>query len=168
MIKQAYNKNQRQSTPVKYVGVSVTQTDMERLSTLTEAECTQCLPITEGTRVKVLRVIDGDTLMLGMIRDAHTVKIGCRIIGIDTPEMHSRNAHEKQMALRAKQILESVAMGKLATVCKVGHDKFGRGLSDLRIDDGPASVSAFMLAQGSDLVHTYDGGTKVSWAAPEE
>lgn len=132
------------------------------LSAVTEAECEPCLPVGEGQRAKVVRVIDGDSLIVAFERDGRFVRMALRVQGIDCPELHSRNVYEKRMALAAKNRLRDAVEGRVVTLFNIGVEKFGRILSDLCVPEGPGSVSHYML-QAPSMCHAYKGEAKQSW-----
>ena len=137
----------------------------EKLQTLTEQTCAKCLPAEDDAKVKVLRCIDGDTIVVGFFRQDEPLKISARITGIDTPEIHSTDLIEKRMATAAKARLEKVALGKIATLKHVETEKYGRLLCDLEIEG--ISVREYMLEDRS-ITHEYFGDTKEKWTFTQE
>lgn len=124
------------------------------------------VPLARGDEVYVVKVYDGDTVTLAWNHRGAPVKLSTRILGIDTPELRSSNAKEKEMALCAKQALSDLCLGKWVTVASDAHmDKYGRLLTDLRLPDG-RSVATHMLALG-DICRAYDGGTRQPWFTEE-
>ena len=116
-------------------------------------------------RVKILKVVDGDTVDVDIdlgfgvwLRDERV-----RIMGIDTPESRTRDKVEKVFGLAAKARLKQL-LGKSAIlktqVDKSGEDmkgKFGRILGDFSCEDG-ASVARLLIDEGH-AVH-YRGQSK--------
>ena len=100
-------------------------------------------------RVKILRVVDGDTvdvdIDLGFGVWMHKERV--RMMGIDTPESRTRDSVEKQFGLASKDKLKSLlpigSMQILKTeIDKSGEDakgKFGRILGDFLIEGKRAS-----------------------------
>jgi len=116
-------------------------------------------------RVKVLRVVDGDTvdvdIDLGFGIWIHNERV--RIMGIDTPESRTKDAVEKLFGLAAKKRLEEL-LGEYSVlrtqVAKDGTDmkgKFGRVLGDF-IDDGGRFITKIMMEEGHCV--PYYGGAK--------
>lgn len=106
-------------------------------------------------RVKVLKVVDGDTvdvdIDLGFGVWLRNERV--RIMGIDTPESRTANEAEKLFGLAAKHRLEEL-LGEYSVlrtqVAKDGTDmkgKFGRILGDF-IDDGGQFVSRVLTEEG--------------------
>jgi micrococcal nuclease len=118
------------------------------------------------TKAIVLDVYDGDTVTLGFPLKGELVTFKGRLMGIDTPEMRSKDQHEKALALKAKNILVNLVLGKEVHVLFAGNDKFGgRALVHLYTEKWQ-SVSQYML--NSAPCQAYDGGTKKSWSEYKE
>ena len=116
-------------------------------------------------RVKVLRVVDGDTvdvdidLGFGVVLSDERV----RIMGIDTPESRTRDKVEKVFGLASKNRLKSL-IGKTAIlktqINKDGEDmkgKFGRVLGDFVTEDGRMATDV-LIEEGHCV--PYFGGSK--------
>jgi endonuclease YncB( thermonuclease family) len=104
---------------------------------------------TDGTQDNVFvveRVIDGDTIEL-----SNGKKV--RYIGIDTPEMTSKNS--QCYAQKAKEKNEELVLGKKVTLEKdvSETDKYGRLLRYVYIND--LFVNEYMVAEGYAKVTTY-------------
>jgi micrococcal nuclease len=113
-------------------------------------------------RAKVESVYDGDTLTatldLGM---SITRKCSCRLAGIDTPEVNSRVAAEKQAALLARSRLQELTLNKQVILESIEKpDKYGRLLVRIWTLDG-VCVNDALLSE--NLARPYDGGAKTSW-----
>jgi len=116
-------------------------------------------------RVKILKVIDGDTvdvdidLGFGVVLSDERV----RIMGIDTPESRTRDKVEKKFGLASKARLKSLLgkTGILKTqINKNGEDmkgKFGRILGDFVAEDG-RMVTEILVEEGHAVA--YFGGSK--------
>jgi len=116
-------------------------------------------------RVKVLKVVDGDTvdvdidLGFGVVLSDERV----RIMGIDTPESRTRDKVEKVFGLASKKRLKEL-LGKTAIlktqINKNGEDmkgKFGRILGDFVSVDG-RMVTDVLVEEGHAVA--YFGGSK--------
>jgi micrococcal nuclease len=115
--------------------------------------------------VKVLRVVDGDTVDVDIdlgfniwLKDERV-----RIMGIDTPESRTSDKVEKLFGLAAKnrlyELLEKDAR-LITTEDKSGEDmkgKFGRILGDFRAADGRL-VTEILIEEGHCV--PYFGGSK--------
>jgi micrococcal nuclease len=124
-------------------------------------------------RVKVLRVVDGDTvdvdieLGFGVVLANERV----RIMGIDTPESRTSDDVEKLFGLasknRLKDLLGEVAILK-TQISKDGEDmkgKFGRILGDFVAPDG-RMITEIMIEEGHCV--PYFGGSKGDTQAAHE
>ncbi len=131
---------------------------------ITFESCKDFCPLSENQKVKVVKVIDGDTLWVSWKYDSDYVKYKLRIRNIDTPEMKSKNTEERLMAQNAKQILSEKCLNQEINVYDVSLDKYGRVLADFSTFDLP-SMSEFMLTK-SDICHAYKGGKKEVWVFP--
>lgn len=82
-------------------------------------------------KAKVLRVIDGDTLVidLDMGFETHTIK-RVRLLGVDTPERGQINYNE------AKAFATGTVLGKDVYVQTYKADSFGRYLADVWYREG--------------------------------
>jgi len=114
--------------------------------------------------VKVLKVIDGDTvdvdinLGFGIVLTDERV----RIMGIDTPESRTSDKVEKVFGLaakaRLKELLDEEAI-LITTEDKHGEDmkgKFGRVLGDFRV--GGKTVTQILIEEGHGVA--YNGESK--------
>lgn len=123
-------------------------------------------------RVKVLKIVDGDTvdvdidLGFGIVLKDERV----RLMGIDTPESRTRDKVEKQFGLAAKNRVKQLLSGKSGPILKTqinkkGEDmkgKFGRILGDFDVycptTDGWRPVTIVMAEEGHCV--PYFGGSK--------
>nr|CAD6429857.1 nuclease [Rhizobium sp. Q54] len=117
---------------------------------------------------KVLRVIDGDTLLVeARPWPQQKVEVYVRIRGIDTPELRSSCLSERQTGAAAKASLER--MTSAAPTVHLSHisgDKyFGRVVADVTLPDGARPADHLLLA---GLAVGYDGGrkSKISCTSP--
>jgi len=133
------------------------------LFTLTEDKCIEALPVSCEAVVKVLRVIDGDTIKIGFFCDGIAQKISVRCVGYNAPEMNSRDPVEKTYALESKLKLQQLCEGKLITLKTVTPDKYGgRVLADASCGDEVPSICDYML-QFPNLARIYTGHKKKEW-----
>jgi endonuclease YncB( thermonuclease family) len=131
------------------------------MESLTEQQCQEFRPLAERRVVKVVRVLDGDTVMIGWIVNGIPYKSSVRLYGINAAEVHTKDLLEKQVGLEMKAELEKVVLNKLVTLYDVGKDKFGRILSKIRVGDNIQDVSEYMLQFRG--VKAYFGDKKTAW-----
>ncbi len=115
---------------------------------------------------KLLRVIDGDTVVLDIdLGFDVSIRQTVRLFGINAPEIHAKDPTEKMMGIRARDRLSEIlghGTTKLRVVTVKGNDKYGRYLADIFVSTLEASsfsVSDTLIAE--NLVFVYDGKTKV-------
>lgn len=115
-------------------------------------------------RAHVLSVYDGDTITvmldLGM---SITRKASCRLVGIDTPEIRTKVAGEKEAAYKARDRVRELILDKQVTIQSMSKpDKYGRLLVRIWTEDGQC-INDLLISEGHAIV--YDGGKKISWAS---
>ena len=114
------------------------------------------------TDVKVLDVYDGDTITVAGDVQGVYFRFVIRILGIDTPEIRTANAQEKQAGIQARNCLESLIADQIIRVSNITPDKYGgRFLAHVMYND--IDVAQYMIRQGHALA--YDGGKKVEYNA---
>jgi micrococcal nuclease len=120
---------------------------------------------------KCTNVYDGDTITIAFkltcdkTKNANVYRHNVRLLGIDCPEMKSKNPIEKQVANLAKTKMEELVLNKIIKLENVGMEKYGRILANVKI------ISDATLPKGDtiDVNHAmldarlavpYDGKTK--------
>jgi micrococcal nuclease len=84
-------------------------------------------------KATVVRILDGDTVEL-MIHLGFTIvwKSSCRLYGINTPELNSKDPLVRAKALEAKQyLIDRLPAGSIVYVTSRELDKYGRPLADV-------------------------------------
>ena len=111
---------------------------------------------------KVLRVIDGDTIVLrAHVWLGQTIETIVRIRGIDTPEIKGKCEFERQKAEEAKNFLEKMTDGKNIFLEQISYDKYGgRVVATIKTKDDK-DLAAEMINKG--LAREYHGKTKQVW-----
>jgi micrococcal nuclease len=120
------------------------------------------------TFAKCVYVYDGDTvhIIFKMPNGNECYKWVIRLIGIDTPEMKSKNANEKKKANEARDYLRGLILNKLIIVECLEFDKYGRLLGNLFLEGDSISLSQKMITAG--FAKAYDGGHKDGWVELDE
>ena len=119
--------------------------------------------VPEITSGKIVRVYDGDTVTIAtrISVDGKEIpkifRFNVRLLGIDTPELRTKNAMEKALAIKARDALNAYIMNKTVTLQSVSYDKYGRILADVITSDR-VNISDWMISNGYAV--KYDGGTK--------
>jgi endonuclease YncB( thermonuclease family) len=87
-------------------------------------------------RAKVCKVYDGDTCTcIFEYSDNKLYKFSVRLSEIDTPEIKSQNADEREKAVKARDYLRSRILDKIVSLECDGFDKYGRILGKIYIED---------------------------------
>jgi micrococcal nuclease len=112
------------------------------------------------THAKCVHVYDGDTVhvVFKMPNSNECYKWIIRLIGIDTPEIKSKNANEKNAAIIARDFLKGQILDKIIIIECLDFDKYGRLLGELYIEGNETSLSKQLIEKG--YAKAYDGGTK--------
>lgn len=129
---------------------------------LSYEECTVFVPKIETA--KCVKVYDGDTFHIGTIIPPPygATRFCCRLLGVDTPELRSKDNAEKALAREARDIVRSEILHKVVSIRISGHDKYGRLLARIKTEDG-SDLSQKLI--DDKVAVKYDGGRKkkVDW-----
>lgn len=115
---------------------------------------------------KVISVYDGDTITVDLDLGVyvHKTPISCRLAGIDTPEIRTKIAAEKEAAYAARDWLREKIEGRSILLHSLEEpDKYGRLLARIWCEEtcGEECINDLLIAEGHAL--SYDGGTKPDW-----
>ena len=120
----------------------------------------------ELLRCLVLSVYDADTITISFVWAGRVWKDKCRLTGIDSPELRSKNAKEKEAAVRARDWVRAHILGKKVWVRCGGWDKYGRLLGTVYPGDRGEDALATSLNEElmlNGLAQPYDGGKKAAF-----
>ena len=108
-------------------------------------------------------IFDGDTFsaQVALGPDVN-VTVRVRLINIDTPEMNGKCVLEKQMAVRARDVLSAlIPRGTVVELDNIKDDKYlGRINANVFLPDG-RDVGLILIDSG--LGRPYKGGKRKSW-----
>jgi endonuclease YncB( thermonuclease family) len=108
---------------------------------------------------KVLRVVDGDTIVIEVEGKSESV----RMIGVDTPELNDSRTGVQCFAKEAAEKAKSLVTGKSIRLEKDPsqgeRDKYKRLLGYVFLENG-AFVNMALIAEGYAHEYTYDGAYK--------
>lgn len=113
-----------------------------------------------ATIIKVIKIIDGDTITAIFKFKDSFYKTNFRLNNIDTAPIYSKLENIKIKALEAKQFLFNLIINKNLKATFLNFDKYGRILIDIYLDDG--ELVSDKLIQGG-YAKKYNGGTKEEW-----
>lgn len=118
---------------------------------------------------KVVYVYDGDTMHVVFKKFGQYYRWNCRIMGVDTPELKTKNEREKKHGLKVRDATREALMHRIVKVKCSTFDKYGRLLIDVVMPDDMQKTDSsdpLMLSQWliqNNYAYAYDGGTKKSW-----
>lgn len=118
-------------------------------------------------KASVVEVTDGDTVVLDIDLGMRVVvRHRCRVLGVNTPELHSKDADERRRAKAAKEFLEVMLLGDPSSVAPPAPliittqrdktEKFGRYLVQAVVDG--KTLAEHIIAAGHGVA--YDGGKR--------
>lgn len=85
---------------------------------------------------KVLRVVDGDTIILGIYLFRNRWNVKCRCAGYNCAEIHASSAEERSIASRARERVTQLLLDKVVQAQFGANDKYGRPLVSIILPDG--------------------------------
>lgn len=112
------------------------------------------------TYAKCVKNYDADTVTLVIKQNNEFIKLNCRILGIDTPEMKSKNPDLKEQAHAAKQFLSDLILNKIVVVELHSFDKYGRTLVNLYTADTNQNIKDILVK--NKFAVEYFGETKMT------
>ena len=120
----------------------------------------------EGTFVpgKIVDVYDGDTvkIVLELSINSEYFRWNCRLSGINTPEIRTRNLKEKEFVLLVRDKLKERIEDKILLIKCGEFDKYGRLLVEIFENNGELfSINNWLIE--NKYAKPYDGGTKEEW-----
>lgn len=136
-------------------------------------------------QARLLETHDGDTMKVAIVKGGKAHKVTIRVLGIDTPEVRSKDPAEKAAGIRARNFVAAWALPDRFAVDGVygesalkaayaetpvmlevdfkGTEKFGRNLALVYKPGCQTSLSDLLIANGHAV--EYDGGKKTTFAA---
>lgn len=119
-------------------------------------------------QAKIVKVYDGDSITAEFpLPHTHFKLVSpdymwtCRIVGIDTPELRSKNMWVREHAYKARDRVRELIMDRRVRMELGGFDKYGRVLVSVR-DTEDRDVADLLIQEG--LALSYSGGKKADWA----
>lgn len=107
----------------------------------------------------VFSVYDGDTITLIMKLNGICYKWNCRLLGIDTAELRTKNEEEKEFGYKVKEILKEKILHKIINVECFEFDKYGRIL--VKIYQENECINDWLVK--NNYAKEYFGGHKESF-----
>lgn len=133
---------------------------------------------------KCVKCYDADTIHVVFLFNGRYNRFTCRLLGLDTAEIRTKDPEEKQFALKARDFLRDLVLDQLVLIRCHQFDKYGRLLINLfpysqaaqdmvekldgkAVDDSEQvgggfswkeSINQTLIEKG--YAYQYDGGTK--------
>lgn len=133
------------------------------LSSINYSDCEKFIPPIEYG--KVIKVYDGDTITIASylhptLKDK-VYRFSIRLSGIDCAELRTKDKDEKEIGLKARDILSKLVMNKFVRIENKKNDKYGRIIADVYYEN--INLSEYLIEK--NLAVKYDGGKKeeIDW-----
>jgi len=113
---------------------------------------------------KIVDVYDGDTvkIVLNLSINSNYFRWNCRLSGINTPEIRTKNVKEKEFGLLVRDKLKERIENKILLIKCGEFDKYGRLLVEIYENNGQLfSINNWLIE--NNYAKPYDGGTKEEW-----
>lgn len=116
---------------------------------------------------KIVYIYDGDTMHCVFEAFGAYYRWNCRVMGVDTPELRTKNANEKELGYKVRDILRGHFQDKIVKIKCGEFDKYGRLLIDMYMPEyvpntnGSTFLSEWLIA--NKYAYAYGGGTKQTW-----
>ena len=115
----------------------------------------------ETKEAKVVSVYDGDTVKVVFPVLRKLYKFNCRLQGVDTPELRTRDKTEKAYGIKVRDLLREKILNKVVTIHCGDFDKYGRLLIDIQCKNDKEKISEWLI--NNKYAFVYAGGTKKKW-----
>ena len=119
---------------------------------------------------KCVDVYDGDTIQVVFQMQSELFRWTCRLVGIDTPEIRTRNKTEKEFGYKVRKHLREKILNKMVVIECGEFDKYGRLLGKIFLhhdvnsqSGGGESISINDWLIQNNYAFSYDGGKKQNW-----
>ena len=112
----------------------------------------------------MVQVYDGDTCKIVIPFKHELFKWNCRLTGLDTPELRTKNLKEKECGYYVRDKLRDKILNKVITVHCHEFDKYGRLLVTLYENSTDSkSINTWLIE--NHYAYEYEGGTKeiIEW-----
>lgn len=108
---------------------------------------------------KIIKVYDGDSITAIFEYNNVLYKWNCRLTGIDTPELKTKDENEKNLAIIARDALQEKILNKIVKLHCYDFDKYGRLLVDIYLEE--LHINKWLITE--KYANIYDGKTKTKW-----
>ena len=95
---------------------------------------------------KIVYIYDGDTMHVVFNALGDYYRWNCRVMGVDTPEIRTKNLKEKEMGYKVRDILKNYFLNQIVKIKCYKFDKYGRLLIDVFLPENvPNEKNSAML-----------------------
>lgn len=108
------------------------------------------------TYAKVVSTYDGDTFRIVFEYKGEMIRLNCRLLGVDCPELRTKNPKEKKAGIKSKWFVQRLITYKVFKVELGKFDKYGRVLINVFINK--TTLTEMIIKNGYGVA--YNGGTK--------
>ncbi len=115
----------------------------------------------EQKEAKVVSVYDGDTVKVVFPVLKKLYKFNCRLQGVDTPDIRTRDKKEKEYGIKVRDLLREKILNKVVNIHCGNFDKYGRLLIDIQCKNDKEKISEWLI--NNKYAFIYNGGTKKKW-----
>ena len=156
--------------PVMVESYSDESTYRNRLKDIcsSKTKCPRYIPIPDYKLGIITKIYDADTITLSCEIANRDCIMPVRLLGIDTPEIRSKNTLESKSSKEIRDLIIDLCMDSFAHVSECSTDKYGRLLAKLTVEQNAdkelqfsnklTDISEFLLE--NKLAYKYDGGKK--------
>lgn len=112
----------------------------------------------------VIDVYDGDTVTVifkcNLFKNNACYKWKCRLLRVDTPEIRTKNAEEKERGLFVRDKLRELILNQEVIIECGKFDKYGRLLVEIIIQENKKHINVSDWLLEHNYAYIYNGGTK--------
>ena len=108
---------------------------------------------------KCTKCYDADTVHMVFDFDNRLTRWNCRLSGIDSAEIKSKDEEEKEFAIKSRDFLKEKILEKIVKIKCDKFDKYGRLLITIFCED--VNINELLLKEG--YAYKYDGGKKINF-----
>lgn len=107
-------------------------------------------------------VHDTDTISVLFKYNNETIKYNIRLLGIDAPELKSKNLYERELCIKGTEYLKQLILNKIIKLKTHKPDKYGRMLGVIStIDINSININKDSIEKG--YCREYYGDAKKDW-----
>ena len=123
-------------------------------------ENTQCMTLDgQKLRCKVISVYDADTVTIVFPFFGRLFKEKCRLYGIDSSEIRTKNLEEKAHAYTSRDWLKERILNNIVYIQFYDWDKYGRLLGDIyETETSTETINSILV--NNKMAYVYTGKTK--------